>query len=74
MENGEHLERRFGIIAVEKGFIGIEHLLEALSIQVMEDKEKGRHRLVGTILLELGLMTAVQIDEVLETVYPSPIK
>jgi hypothetical protein len=63
----EHLERRFGVIAVEKGFITADQVVEAIKIQVDEDVEKGRHRLIGRILLEQGLMTLSQIDEVLES-------
>ncbi len=62
----EHLEKRFGLIAVEKGYINPDHLIEALKTQVVEDMEKGEHRLIGRILLEQGLLTAVQIDEILD--------
>jgi len=43
------------------------HLIEALRIQVMEDIEKGKHRLIGRILLEQGLITFWQIDDVLKS-------
>ncbi len=62
-----HLEKRFGVLAVEKGLITAKQVIEALSIQVMEDIEKGKHRLIGRILLEQGLMTLSQIDEVLRS-------
>jgi hypothetical protein len=64
----EHLEKRFGILAVEKGFITADQLIEALKIQVMEDIEKGKHRLVGRILLDQGLITLSQIDDLLESI------
>jgi hypothetical protein len=63
----EHLEKRFGITAVEKGFITPEQLLEAMRIQVMEDMEQGHHRIIGRILLEQGRITNGQIQAVLET-------
>jgi hypothetical protein len=63
----EHLERRFGVTAVEKGLITAEEVVEAIKIQVAEDIEKGKHRLIGRILLEQGLMDLSQIDEVLES-------
>lgn len=63
----DHLEKRFGILAVEKGFVTADQVIEALRIQVLEDIEKGRHRLIGLILLEQGLMTLPKIDEVLES-------
>ena len=60
----EHLEKRFGLIAVEKGYVNPDHLIEALKTQVIEDMEKGEHRLIGRILLEQGLLTT--IDEILD--------
>lgn len=61
----QNLERRFGIAAVQKGFITADQLIEALSIQVMEELEESEHRLIGQILFEKDYMTAVQIKEVL---------
>ena len=60
-----HLEKRFGVIAVEKGYCSAEQFIEALKIQVMEDFNKGKHRLVGRILLEQGVMNLEQINDVL---------
>ncbi len=64
----EHLEKRFGVLAVEKGFVTADHVIEALRIQVIEDMQKGKHRLIGRIFLEQGLMTISQIDEVLASI------
>jgi hypothetical protein len=61
------MEKRFGIIAVEKNLITADELIDALKIQVMEDIERGQHRLLGRILLEQGLITVQQIDEVLNS-------
>ena len=66
METG-HLEKRFGVLAVEKGLVTADQVIEALRVQVIEDIEKGRHRLIGRILLEQGLITLSQIEEVLES-------
>ena len=63
----EHLEIRFGVLAVEKGLITANQVFEALRIQVMEDIEKGKHRLIGRILLEQGLNTLSQIEDVLKS-------
>jgi hypothetical protein len=63
----QHLEKRFGVLAVEKGFITADQVIEALKIQVMEDLEKGKHRLIARILLEQGLITLSRIDEVLRS-------
>jgi hypothetical protein len=62
-----HLEKRFGVLAVEREFITANQLIEAMRIQVMEDIEKGKHRLVGRILLEEGFITLSQIDDVLKS-------
>jgi hypothetical protein len=60
----QNLERRFGITAVKEGFITADQLIEALSIQIMEDLEESRHRLIGEILFEKQYLTAVQIKKV----------
>lgn len=57
---------RFGVVAVEKGFITPDQLFEALKVQVREDLEKETHRLLGEVLLEQDAMTHEQRDEVLE--------
>jgi hypothetical protein len=62
----QNLERRFGITAVQKGFITVDQLIEALSTQIMEELEKSEHRLIGEILVEKQYLTAVQIKEVLK--------
>ena len=63
----KELEKRFGTLAVQKGFITLEHLFEAIDIQIKEDLEEGRHRLIGTILFEHGFITVLQIDDVLKS-------
>ncbi|HVO65245.1 MAG TPA: hypothetical protein VMT12_02090 [Syntrophales bacterium] len=61
-------EKRFGVIALEKGFITADDLIKALSIQANENIKKGRHRLIGEILLGMDLMSAKQIEEVVSTI------
>jgi hypothetical protein len=65
----EHYEKRFGIIAVEKGFVSAENLIEAMKIQVKEDIDLHTHRLVGEILLDLGHISAVEIQEILDIIF-----
>ena len=65
----EHYEKQFGIIAIEKGFISSEELIEALKIQVKEDIKYETHRLIGEILLDQNFITAQQIQEVLNTIF-----
>ena len=61
----KELDKRFGIIAIKMGFITQEQLIHAFRIQVEENLEKGEHRLIGAILLDQGIMTMQQIDEVI---------
>lgn len=65
----EHYEKRFGIIAIETGFISREDLIMALKIQVLEDLSLGSHRLIGSILLDEKLITAGQIQAVLDIMF-----
>jgi hypothetical protein len=64
----ERYERRFGVIALEKGFITAADLIKALSIQADENIKKKRHRLIGEILLGMDIMSAKQIEEVVSTI------
>ena len=63
----EHLEKKFGIAAVDKGFITSDQVIEALTIQVAEDLSIGTHRPIGKILLENELITLPQLYEVLKS-------
>ena len=63
-----HYEKRFGIIAVEKGFITQEELIHALTVQVREDIEHGVHRLIGELLFDLKIMQENEIEEVVKEI------
>lgn len=58
-------EKRFGLIAIEKGYITAHDLIEALKEQVEEDIERGNHRLIGEILADQEKMTGEQVEDVL---------
>lgn len=60
--------KRFGTVAVEKGFITPENLYEAVKIQILENLDSYDHRLIGQILLKLGHINTAQIKEVLKTI------
>ena len=62
----DRLDKRFGIVAVENGFITSDQLIDAMKIQVYEDLEGSKHRLIGEILQDREHITADQIDKVLE--------
>ena len=57
---------RFGIIALEKGFITQRQLGKAVNKQLSDDLERGKHRLIGEILVDMGFMTVSQVEEVLD--------
>ena len=61
------LDQRFGYVAIEKGFITLENLLEAMKIQIIEDLDGSDHRLIGQILWEEGYIKTEQINEVLKS-------
>ena len=65
----EHYEKQFGIIAIEKGFITAENLIETLKIQVEEELHDKTHRLIGEILLDEGYITPTQIQDVLDGIF-----
>lgn len=54
----------FGTMAVEMGFITGGQLGKAVGIQMKMDLEKGFHRRLGEILVEMGFMTHSQVEEV----------
>ncbi|MBW1767952.1 MAG: hypothetical protein JRJ65_13020 [Deltaproteobacteria bacterium] len=68
MHEIEQLKKRFGFMAVKKGFITVEQLIEAMKIQVREEIKDGKHRIIGTILVEMGIMNTSQVNEVLESI------
>jgi hypothetical protein len=63
----EKLDKRFGTVAMEKGFVEPEHMFEAMKIQILENLEGTEHRLIGQILWEKGYITSEQIDEVVKS-------
>jgi hypothetical protein len=65
--SSKRIEKRFGTVAVEKGFITAGQLIEAMTIQICEDLEKAEHRAIGQILVGLGYLNFSQIVAILET-------
>ena len=61
------LDKRFGTVAIEKGFVEPEHIFDAMEIQILENLEGSEHRLIGQILWEKGYITTEQIDEVVKS-------
>jgi len=61
------LDKRFGAVAIDKGFITLENLIEAMKIQILENLDGSDHRLIGQILWEEGFIDSDQINEVLKS-------
>ena len=63
----KQIPRRFGMVALEKGFITLDQLAEAQNSQLLDNVKKGRHRPIGGILSKKGLLTMRQIAEILRS-------
>jgi hypothetical protein len=61
--------RRFGTIAVKKGFVSKDQIKDAFMEQLDDDLNGREHRLIGTILFEKDLMTWEQVDWVLKELF-----
>lgn len=60
---------RFGIIAVEKGFVTADQLKEALTEQADDNLSNRPHRLIGRIFFDSGWITDGQIDIVMNELF-----
>ena len=67
--NLDYYEKRFGDIAVKKGFITHDDLTKALTIQNQEEIESGTYLLLREILLDQDTMHVNQIEEVVKAVF-----
>jgi hypothetical protein len=63
----EKIDRNFGDVAIERGFITKDQLELALKIQIDEYSSTGIRRAIGRILLNEGIITMQQIGEVLKS-------
>jgi hypothetical protein len=61
--------RRFGTIAVKKGFVSMSQIKDAFMEQLDDDLNGREHRLIGTILFEKDLMTWDQVNMVLKELF-----
>ena len=59
-------EIRFGNIAMSKGFITGEQLVNAINIQIKTEVESREHKLLGEILVDEGFMKESQVKKVLK--------
>lgn len=58
-------EIQFGTLAVQKGFITPRQLGEAVGLQMKVDLEKGMHKVLKEVLVDMGFMTPSRVEEVL---------
>jgi len=61
----EKRKRRFGTIAMSKGFITLEQFTEAIEIQAKEELTDSKHRRIGEILVDIGFMNSTQVNAVM---------
>ena len=59
-------EIRFGNIAMSKGFITGEQLVNAINTQIKMEVENHEHRLLGEILVDMEAMKESQVKKVLK--------
>ena len=59
-------EIRFGNIAMSKGFITGEQLVNAIKTQLNMEVERGEHILIGEILVDMGVMNEKQVNKVIK--------
>lgn len=57
-------EKRFGLVAIEKGFITKDQLHKALIVQVEKNVEENNHMRIGDILIDLGYISKEQAEEI----------
>ena len=57
---------RFGTLSVELGFVTIEQVLRVISEQVTDNHYRKLQKKIGRLMIEKGLMSSKQVDEVLK--------
>ena len=60
--------KRFGTIAIEKGFITKDQFIDAMAMQIENDLEGSGHWILGSLLSRMDYMTPEQINEVIEAI------
>ena len=61
-------KRRFGHSAIQKGFITKNQLLQAMGVQIENEKNDADSEPIGIILRKLGFMTLKQTEDVLKDI------
>ena len=61
----KEIQKHFGAVAIEKGYITLDQLVEARKTQIREEHTKQRFKRIGEIFLELGYIDETQAEEIL---------
>ena len=59
-------KKRLGILAIKKGLVNVDQLVEALAVQLKENINDKKNRPIGQILLDLGYITTDELEALLE--------
>ena len=59
-------KRLFGEIAIERNYVSVAQVKQALEIQREMRRSGEGHKLIGVLLVELGYMSPKQVMEILE--------
>ena len=59
---------RFGYLAIQKGFITKDQLINAIRVQILNEEKECASERVGRVLKEMGFITDEQIDEVMKDI------
>ena len=62
----------FGQLAVRKGYASSEEVDEALRIQRSLNEQTGKHKPIGLIMLEMGVLGTTELIDVLKEMSESP--
>jgi len=65
----DRYEKLFGIIAIEKGFISRNDLINALTIQAKEHAKNGNQRFIRDILFDQNIISVNQIEKVVKAIF-----
>ncbi len=61
------MKKKFGMVAVEKGYITHRQLEEAVCLQIELEFHRGETMQVGEVLVKKGYLIEQQVDEVMKT-------
>jgi hypothetical protein len=60
---------RFGMLAVEMGFVSVQQVREGMAEQLDDDIAARPHKLLGTIFVDRGWMTFREVEVVLDRLF-----